>query len=201
MPKISAAEINSIRMKEQGSNPSTPSDGYGQIYIKTDGVYFLGDGGNVVGPFIKREDYILVRDKKSQGVDGGTHTQGAWRTRDINEEVVDTGNNCSISSNQITLSAGTYRCHIVIPSWNSAGGRMACRLQNVSSSSTLLTGTSAYAGGLTVYQFIDGRFTLATSATLEIQHYTDTTMADTGFGLASNITDEIYTVAEFWKEA
>jgi hypothetical protein len=201
MPKISEAEINSVRMKEQGADPSTPSSGYGQIYIKTDGVYFIGDGGSATGPFIKREDYVLVRDKKAQNTNGGTHTQGDWRTRDLNEEVVDTGNICTLSSNQVTLPAGTYRCHIVVPSWNSSGGRMAARLRNVTSSATLITGTAAYAGGLTVYIFIDGRFTLSVSTTLEVQHYTDTTQADTGFGLACNITDEIYTTAEFWKEA
>jgi hypothetical protein len=52
MAKISSTgEINSIRLKEQGSDPSTPASGYGSLYIKTDGVYFKNDGGTVTGPF------------------------------------------------------------------------------------------------------------------------------------------------------
>ena len=46
----SNAEINSIRLKEQGSDPSTPASGYGNVYIKSDGLYFIDDAGTVVGP-------------------------------------------------------------------------------------------------------------------------------------------------------
>ena len=42
--------------------------------------------------------YIKVSDFKTPGTDGGTFTQDAWQTRDINREDTDTGDNCSISS-------------------------------------------------------------------------------------------------------
>jgi len=44
------AEINSIRLKEQGFAPATPDSGYGQLYIKSDGLYFKGDNGAEIGP-------------------------------------------------------------------------------------------------------------------------------------------------------
>ena len=49
------AEIDRIRLKEQGSDPSTPSSGYGWIFEKADGnFYFMNDVGNVVGPIGQR---------------------------------------------------------------------------------------------------------------------------------------------------
>src|SRR5574341_1498867 len=52
MAKISTdAEINAVRLKEQGSDPATPASTYGKLYIKTDGVYFIDDAGVVTGPF------------------------------------------------------------------------------------------------------------------------------------------------------
>lgn len=46
----SDAEIDSIRMKEQSSAPATPDSGYGQIYCKSDGLYYKGDDGTEIGP-------------------------------------------------------------------------------------------------------------------------------------------------------
>ena len=43
------AVIDKFRTKEQASDPSTPSSGFGWIYEKTDGLlYFMDDGGNVI---------------------------------------------------------------------------------------------------------------------------------------------------------
>lgn len=48
----SAANIDMVRMAEQGGNPSTPASGFGQLFAKSDGLYFIGDGGTVYGPLL-----------------------------------------------------------------------------------------------------------------------------------------------------
>lgn len=54
------AEINSIRLKEQASSPSTPASGYGQLYEKSDEeFYFKGDGG-IERDLIPRSSTTLV---------------------------------------------------------------------------------------------------------------------------------------------
>jgi len=146
--------------------------------------------------------YILVRDEKAQNTDGGTFTSGAWRKRTINTEVSDTGSNCSISSDQITLDAGTYECDIKCPAYYV--DEHQARLQNVTDASTTLLGTSERAAnGASVQSssVIKGRFTITASKTFEVQHYSTATNATTGFGFAVNIGTEIYTVAEFRKIA
>ena len=48
---IGGANIGKIQLTEQVGNPATPSSGKGFLYEKTDGgVYFINDGGTVVGP-------------------------------------------------------------------------------------------------------------------------------------------------------
>lgn len=143
--------------------------------------------------------YICVRDKKTQGTDGGTFTTGAWRTRDINEELADTANICSIASNQITLEAGTYRFNIRCYSHYVSLDQV--RLYNTTTSAVILYGISGHAGGVGQTSHCAGRFTLAAQSVLEVQHYCYSTRATDGFGDACNWGDEIYTIAEFWREA
>lgn len=48
--KASNNPFPSVLVAEQGSAPATPASGYGRIYCKTDGLYFIGDNGIEVGP-------------------------------------------------------------------------------------------------------------------------------------------------------
>ena len=62
--------------------------------------------------------YVLVQDQKSSGTEGGGCTAGTWKTRDLNTEVADTASIASLASNQITLSAGTYRVRANAPGFH-----------------------------------------------------------------------------------
>lgn len=147
--------------------------------------------------------YLEFRDEKASNTDGGTFTSGAWRTRTLNTEAVDTNNHGSLSSNQITLAAGTYVCEIRVPAY--AVGRHQARLRNMTDTATTLVGSSASTSStatVTTDSIITGRFTIADSKTFEVQHQCASTQATVGFGLASNWGEiEIYTVARFWKVA
>jgi len=46
------AEINSVRLAEQGSAPTGTASGYGNAYIRTNGLYLINDSGQDIGPFI-----------------------------------------------------------------------------------------------------------------------------------------------------
>jgi hypothetical protein len=70
-------------------------------------------------------------------------------------------------------------------------------------STTLLHGTSELTDYIvTTPSIIAGRFTLSTQSTLEVQHQCDAGGTGVGFGHAVDLgTEEIYTIAEFWKES
>lgn len=146
-------------------------------------------------------NYVLIRDEKAANTGGGSFTQGAWQTRDLNTEVSDDGNNATLSSNQITLLSGTYRCIISCPAY--AVNRHKARLRNITDSTTTLIGSSEYAsfaGPSQSRSFIKGTFTITSSKTFEVQHRCQSTSNTVGYGVESNFSEtEIYTIAEFWK--
>lgn len=157
-----------------------------------------GDKGSPV-------DYLCYQDQKAANTAGGGFTSGAWRTRDLNTEVADSGGHGSVASNQITLAAGTYRVRGSAPAFYV--GQHKTRLRNVTDGVTLALGTSEYTnpGASTGYDqtrsILIGRFTLAGSKVLEVQHQCNSTRATDGFGQASNFGEsEVYAEIEFWKE-
>jgi len=143
--------------------------------------------------------FMQCSHREAANTNGGTFTGGAWRTRPINTEDVDSGGNMSISSNQITLDAGTYKCHITCPCYLSRQSK--ARLYDTTGTADLLIGTSIYPfDGFQGESVISGRFTIAVQSVLEVQHWA---VANGNFGLESYADGkiEVYTIARFWKEA
>lgn len=151
-----------------------------------------------------QQKYVLIRDEKSSGTHGGTFTNGDWRTRNLNTLTVDETGQVSLSSNQFTLSAGTYRFSASAPA--RIVGNHTCRLQNTTDASTVLVGEVCIAGtgGFTVtHSRVEGQFTITASKTFELQHRCATTRATDGFGEAANFasTAEVYATIELLKVA
>jgi hypothetical protein len=145
--------------------------------------------------------YILIQDQKAQNTQSGTFTSGAWRTRDLNTIVADTTSAASVASNQITLPAGTYRVRAHAPAFSV--GQHQLRLYNVTDSALLVLGGSGYSSGSadnSDQAWLEGRFTLAGTKVIELQHYASATQATNGFGVRSNISTEIYASVELIKE-
>ena len=149
------------------------------------------------------EQYIQIRDTKTSGTDGGSSTGDTWITRDLTEETFDTHSLATLSSNQIVLESGTYRCRIHAPGYRVNTNRI--KLRNITDTVDILFGTSEYsvsgADSTQSRSFIEGRFTVNASKSLEVQHLCNFTRATDGFGKAqsSGAILEVYTVAEFWK--
>lgn len=147
------------------------------------------------------EEYLFYRDVKSSGINGGAFTSGAWRTRELNEETIDTGNNGTLSANQVTLLAGTYRCSWSAPAWD--GLRHQTRLQNVTDAVTLDTGSSEFiasGSGSQTRSFGIARFTLTASKAIEVQHQIESTKTVDGFGVANTFGPQVYTLLECLRE-
>lgn len=143
--------------------------------------------------------YIKIVDKKTFGTAGGTFTSGAWRTRDLNTIEKDDTTLVTVSSNQITLPAGTYEVDIMASAQACNSNRT--RLYNITGSATLLDGSTEYASATyagKTNSYIKGKIILANTTVVEIQHYCTTTGT---YGTALNVSgiDEIYTTATFRK--
>jgi len=149
------------------------------------------------------DNYVLIEDQKASGTHGGTFTQGDWRTRAFNTEVSDTNNYATLSSNRITLTAGTYIFRASAPALHVASHKI--RLQNVTTPETIGVGTTEhnYTSNSSMNRSsASGRFTIVASQELEIQHYCDNTASDNGYGEAADFgVVEVYSRIEFWKVA
>ena len=148
--------------------------------------------------------YAKLSDVKANLTDGGTFTSGAWRTRDLNTEDIDTNNIVTLASNQFTLQAGTYRIRATAPAYTVE--QAVGKLRNVTDGSDVIIGTGGYYpnGGRSdvVRTEIVGQFTIASAKAFEIQHYCTATQATNGFGVAMGVgVSEVYTIVELWKIA
>lgn len=145
---------------------------------------------------------VVLQDQKAQNTEGGTFTSGSWQTRTLNTEVIDSHGICSLSSNQFTLTAGTYDILAIAPA--ALVNRHQIRLYNATDASVVLTGKPSISGASDNTQtdsILVGRFTIGSSKALEIQHQCQTTYGISGFGLASNFTTEVYTVVVLQRVA
>lgn len=149
-----------------------------------------------------RTSVAVIADHKTQGTAGGGFTSGAWRTRDLNTEVSDADAIVAISSNQFTPVAGTYLIIARAPArateWHQA------ILHNATGNATVLTGSGMANSAAYIVQndsTIMGAFTANGTDAYEIRHRCSTTAAGSGFGLAVNLTTEVYTQVTLIKIA
>jgi hypothetical protein len=176
------------------TNPAQTLDVNGNINI-TDGNYFTNNSINAI-------PYIYLRDEKTANTAGGNFTSGAWRTRVLNTEVADTHNLCTLSSNQFTLPAGTYKIEASAPAYRVQGNK--AKLYNITDTSDTIIGTSTYSGNDTnnvdSISFVKGIFTIADTKTFELQHRGNLTHNTVGFGNQSNMgVVEVYSEVELWR--
>lgn len=153
-----------------------------------------------IGPLGRAAPDIILQDQKSANTAGGSSTGGGSGVRTLNTEVRDLNSECSLSSNQMTLTAGTYYVEATAPCF--ACGRTRLYLWNVTDSSLVLSGSSEYAnsgGNFSTVVRLAGVFTIAAGKAISLLHYAEATQGS-GFGLAANDTrTEIYAEVRLWR--
>lgn len=137
---------------------------------------------------------LHVQDQKASTTDGGTFTSGAWQTRTLNTSVLNTISGASLSSNQITLDAGTYE--VVATAQGFRVNRHQAKLYNVTDAADTFLGTSEFADsgadGSGSVSLVRGRFTIAGTKVFELRHRCETTGTTTGFGVQTAWGTNIY---------
>ena len=177
---------------------------------------FVGIASELSGVGIKA--YAQVVDQKGYSDHGGTFTNGAWRTRDLNTLLIDGdmfGNTSgaigvSVSSNKFTLPAGTYVIDYDASSFRV--NRNSTRLYNV-------TDGEVVGGGTTIipsthnYQYnnwyamsrcfgYSPKITLTGSTEFRVEHQCATSITDYGFGYeypGSVFGNTYYTMVHIYK--
>lgn len=135
---------------------------------------------------------MIVEDRKTSGTGGGTPgSDTTWLVRDLNNAATNDISGASLSSNQITLPAGTYMVRASAPAFRSQGHRIRLR---TTGGSTLLTGTSEWSGSggnyAQTHSHAGGIVTLASSTVFELQHWFEFVGVSTTFGQPVSTGDE-----------
>lgn len=189
-----------VMLAEQGVVPPTPATGYVIIYADSNGdLRVIDDAGN--NKYLVPH-YIQLQHQAASGTHGGTFTSGSWQTRPITTEVSDSNGHCSLSSNQFTLEAGTYRITAKAYAGPVTGNRL--RLYNITDSAVTALGVNNLAtasAGTGNEATLESEFTIGASKTFELQHRCNSTYATTGFGYATGWDTEIYCTIELLKIA
>ena len=117
-------------------------------------------------------DFLLYEDQAASGVAGTSYSAAAWRTVTLDTEVADAGGHGSISSNAITLAAGTYEINAAFVGGPGNLSSFRLRWYNTSDSAAIGNSTNAEVNaGPTSLATLNTRFTIAASKTFELQVY------------------------------
>lgn len=148
-----------------------------------------------------RLDYARVVEIQAQNTQGGTFTNGAWRTRTLNAvRTTQIGGanqffNPTPAANIITLPAGLFIVRASAPAFNCDGHQT--RL-NVNAGTSFIYGTSEYAPtGVQTRSFVEA--VLSSGSSFSLEHRCVTTRATDGLGKAANLENEVYAVVEIYK--
>jgi len=188
-------------MPIQGNIVSTVELGSGTASAST---FLRGDrswNAPATGGAFENEDLLMTNDQ-ANNTGGGSATSGAWRTLVINTSKKNNITGASLSSNQITLPAGTY-C-VRAWQWFYHCARNKLRFYDATNTAAKVIGGSNYLD--TDYNsapnWLNGYFVLSGSAACELQYQVQTTMATQGLGIETNFsTTEQYTSVAIWKVA
>lgn len=156
--------------------------------------------GGIPQQSVVSQPYAQLRDEKAIGTDGGTSAADGYQTRDLNTEVVDVDNIVTLAANRFTPIAGVYYIRSSAPSHCD---RSQSNLNNFTTATTILYGTSEYCTTASSSRSeVSGIFTANGTDEYEIRHYTETEVADSGLGVATNngVDVEVYTIVELWKK-
>ena len=106
------------------------------------------------------------------------------------------------SSNTFTLADGSYNVRFSVPVGPGVSGNKP-RLWDITANASVIDGMSNYSalgdGGNTVVG--SGRFTITSTHTFRLEHYTAATVGTVGLGQASGSgMQEKYSIIDIWQE-
>jgi len=139
---------------------------------------------------------LHIRDEKADGTVAQSLSSGSWTKRELNTVKTNEITGASVSSSTMTIPAGSYYISCSAPADQCDLHKL--RLQNTTDGTTLLVGVNADDGGLnTTLATMDGRFTLAGSKSVELQHRVST--SGTGGVACTFGVVEVYADVQIWK--
>lgn len=131
---------------------------------------------------------------------GGPGANNVTMNRAFNTIITNEMSGASLSSGNVILPPGAFEYEASCPAYNT---RHQALLYNVTAAATVGVGTSEYTIASTdgsTRSTVRGKFTLASTQTLQLRHFVSSSLAGTGTAVSSG-SPEIYAEARFWRIA
>ena len=210
--KFPASTIVSVSEGTLNADTNWQVTNDGAVIIGTTALTF----GNVAGITQAQADaryvgigYMFVRDEKASATVAGSSVATAMptaQTRVLNTVVSNNIAGASLSANQITLPAGTYRFNADAPSTTNAHRAF---LFNVTDAVVSILGTnencklSSDADPVVSRSIVRGKLPIASTKVFELRHFTSEASATIGLGTAMSLAgyNEIFSQIEIIKES
>ena len=202
LAKMAGLARGKIIVGDASGDPSALTVGAANQVLKSDGTdaSWGADSGGLFS------SYSILTDEKTSGTAGGTFTSGAWRTRDLQNEVYD-GIGITFSTNEFILPAGNYLIQWSAPAYSI--NLHKSRLYDVTGTAVIEYGSSEMATSLLGHyadvgmtrSFGSARVTPSGTNNYKIEHHCEDTYATEGFGHAGGFAVEVYTIVEIFKES
>jgi len=174
-----------------------------ELLISDAGVLKRIDASLVGGDGAYESALLHVNQEVSAGTDSQTLDNSGANTRVLNTVKTNEISGASLSSNEITLPAGTYFCLASAPAYLTSNHQAI--LFNTTDSSTTLVGTTEHAwnnGYTTTHSFVRGRFTISGTKGFTLRHYVGQTRSNSGGGTGfGNGFVDVYANVMIWKVA
>jgi|DEB0MinimDraft_3_1074331.scaffolds.fasta_scaffold00156_7 hypothetical protein len=160
-------------------SPSNISAGSNSTYLVTNA------SGTVEWAAQASTKIAVFWEEQTNGTDGGTFTQDTNVTRVLNQST-DPGSIATLSSNRITLQAGSYLVEASAPGFDC--DTHVVWLYDTTNSTTLIDGEATYSDNSSaqaVRANLSGIFTLSAAADLELRHRCTSSRSTDGLGNAA----------------
>lgn len=166
----------------------------GKIVVP-DGSLSDSGGGEVS---IAHAPYILLQYQKPNGTEGGAAVANTWTTLPDLVEVLDTGNYCTVASNQFTLNSGTYEIEASHTFYNTNATTL--RLYNVTDSIEESLGVTIYTSTAGGNVHLRDRITIGATKTFALQYLVEKAQATYGLGASVKARASNYTGVETYGD-
>ena len=199
---VTNAKINADLISAETELATAPAD-TDELLISDAGVLKRIDASLVGGDGAYESALLHVNQEVSAGTDSQTLDNSGANTRVLNTVKTNEISGASLSSNEITLPAGTYFCLASAPAYLTSNHQAI--LFNTTDSSTTLVGTTEHAwnNGYTItHSFVRGRFTISGTKGFTLRHYVGQTRSNSGGGTGfGNGFVDVYANVMIWKVA
>lgn len=201
--EITGAEALDFIGSTRGNVPVRGASGWGVVGPGTQGQVLRSDGTDIALGVIP---LLHVTEQQSNNTGSSSNlTSGSWSQLVLNTTVVNQINSASVSSNQVSLPAGTYHAKLTVasPQVGSSLNTFKSRLRNVTDNATLaVSPTMGWSGGGaaggTPPVILEGTFTLSGTKTIQAQFYQNT--GSSGTNILGGNKGTGYSEAEIYVE-